>query len=85
MKLKELKIELRPCYADDAGKYVGKLVWEDKQDTEIKIPLPPDFSEKLLLFVAPILEEYAKQSATMFAQSVQQSVVEARNVTLITQ
>jgi hypothetical protein len=82
MKLESLHIELGASYTDYAGKYRGKMTWVDDKGSEIKMILPESFSETLLQFIAPVLEEQAKQTATHFVQAVQQSVLEAKGVTL---
>lgn len=80
MKLKELKIELEPSYSDDAGKYKGRMSWEDKNDSEIRIILPPELSERLLLAVAPVLEEFSRQATQQFTAAISSSVLEARKL-----
>lgn len=80
MKLKELRIELEPSYSDLAGRYKGKLIWENKSDSEIKVSLPPEFSERLLLAVAPVLEDFSRQATERFTAAINTSVLEARKL-----
>lgn len=78
MKLETLKVELQPSYADNPGKYIATMEWEGERKTKLKLVCEPEFSETLLLLVAPILEEQAKRSAEHFHASILLSVKEAR-------
>jgi hypothetical protein len=80
MKLKNLTIKLNEAWTNDPGKYSGTVQWEDKKETEIKMVLPQEISEKLLLFLAPVLEEHARTAAARMADSIVLSVQEAKQL-----
>jgi hypothetical protein len=78
MKLKNLTIKLQEAYQDDAGKYVAKCEWEQKNES--KVILSHEVAEKLLLFLAPLLEEYTRLAAINMANAITMSVQEARQL-----
>lgn len=78
MKLKKLTISLNESWADNAGKYSGTATWEQKGEGEFAVTLPVDISEKLLLFLAPVLEQHCINTAAAMQQSIMLSVKEAQ-------
>jgi hypothetical protein len=82
MKLKELRIELQPSYADNAGKYEGKFEYEGK-DGNITMILDAAISEALLLCISEVLTKFASAAARQVEQSLIQSVQEARKTPVI--
>jgi len=84
MTLQKLIIQLQPSYAADAGKYTGVVEWEDKSETSMNVKLPPECSEKLLLYLVPLLQEHARRSADAMVTAIEFSVQEARQLPEIT-
>ena len=80
MKLKELTIKMNESYDDNPGQYRGKIKWEEKNDGEMTIVLPPEISEKLLLFLAPVMQEFSTRAATAMVNAIEASVNEARQL-----
>jgi len=81
MKLQSLIIQLNASYDDNPGRYRGKVCWEQKDDGKIETVLPSEISEKLLLFLAPLLSEFTQRSMQTMQRGIENSVEEARRLT----
>lgn len=80
MKLKNLNIKLNESWNDNAGKYTGTATWEQKGEGEFVVTIPADISEKLLIFLAPVLERHCINTAAAMQQSIMLSVKEAQQL-----
>lgn len=79
MKLKRLDVDLQPSYADNAGKYVATVEYEDAHST-VKLVLTPEVSEALLTFIAPALAKCANRAALEVEQNILASVEESKRL-----
>lgn len=70
MKLTKLLIELQPSYADNAGKYIATVVYEEGRENTVKLVLDPDISMKLLAYVGPAITAAAGAAARKIEQNI---------------
>jgi hypothetical protein len=76
MKLKTLNIELQPHWADNAGKYTGKIEYEGQKGC-VTMNLSPEISNALLLCIGEVVTKFAADAAREVEQSLIASVAEA--------
>jgi hypothetical protein len=84
MKLQSLQIQLNASYDDNPGRYRGKVCWEQKDDGKIETVLPAEISERLLIFLAPLLTEFTQRSMQTMQKGIEISVEESRRLTDVT-
>jgi hypothetical protein len=70
MKLTSLEINLQPSYAENAGKYIATLQYEEGRQNAIKILLDPEISMKLLAFVGPAITAAAAAAARQIEANI---------------
>jgi len=70
MKLTTLQIELQPSYADNAGKYIATVQYEEGRSNAVKLVLDPDISMKLLAFVGPAITQAAAAAARQIEANI---------------
>lgn len=63
MKLQTLEIKLQPSYAENAGKYIATIEYEDGRKNSVKLVLDPEISEQLLGFIGPVITTAAAKAA----------------------
>ncbi len=81
MKLKKLELELEG-WGDNKGKYIGVIKFEDESGNFSTI-LSPEISDKILLFMAPLLTKFAHSCALELEKRIVQSVDEKSKVKAI--
>jgi len=78
MKLERLTISLNASYDDNPGKYTGKAEYSSPHG-ELKIPLDSGFTEKLLVFLSPLIAEFGAKAAGELATIVSQAVEDRKH------
>ncbi len=84
MKLTKLTIELQPSYADNAGKYIASIAYEDAKRNEVKLVLDPEVSHQLLGFIGPVITAAVGKAAREIEANIIMSLAD-QNQTLTIQ
>lgn len=84
MKLTNLHIELQASYCDNAGKYVATIQYETGRKDAVKLVLDPEVSERLLVFLGPVITKFATQAAKEIETNIIGSLAEMKQLPEIT-
>lgn len=84
MKLQTLEIKLQPSYAENAGKYVATIEYEDGRKNSVKMVLDPGISEQLLGFIGPVITTAAAKAAKEIEANIIGSLAEMKQPLEIT-
>lgn len=70
MKLTSLEIQLQPSYAENAGKYIATVQYEEGRSNQVKLVLDPEISMKLLCFIGPAITAAAAAAAKQIEANI---------------
>jgi len=84
MKLQTLEIKLQPSYAENSGKYVATIEYEDGRKNSVKLVLDPGISEQLLGFIGPVITTAAAKAAREIEANIIGSLAEMKQPLEIT-
>lgn len=85
MKLTTLQIELQPSYADNAGKYIATVQYEEGRSNAVKLVLDPDISMKLLAYVGPAITAATSAAARQIEAHIIESLEAAKPTLQLTE
>lgn len=84
MKLQSLEIKLQPSYAENAGKYIATIEYEDGRKNSAKIVLDPGISEQLLGLIGPVITKFSARAAKEIEANIVGSLAEMKHPLEIT-
>lgn len=84
MKLQSLEIKLQPSYAENSGKYIATVEYEDGRKNSVKLVLDPGISEQLLGFIGPVITKFSAEASKQIEANIVGSLAEMKQPLEIT-
>lgn len=83
MRIERLTIAKEPSYSrENPDRYVATIEYKSTRG-EIKMPLTPEISERLLEFVAPLIARLGAEAAQEIASNIYRAIETVKPVTQI--